>query len=173
MEDTTLLENAINNNQQVQSNINQANTNQTNAVQPITIPVQIQPVIQQQAEATPSSTLSNVPNVQTNVSQVENNQNVPKPVQYQQPVQQQTQINQTSTNYQPFNIKKIDTSQYNPSTIEGQYKSAYADTINQLLNEMISIAIKDYKNKAKKVKSFNTNILEGFNGSKGSKGIKN
>lgn len=46
-------------------------------------------------------------------------------------------------------------------------------TYKELLNEMISIAIKDYKNKAKKVKSFNTNILEGFNGSKGSKGIKN
>lgn len=42
----------------------------------------------------------------------------------------------------------------------------------ELLDEMISIAIKEYKNKSKKVKSFKSNILEGFNGTKGAKGIK-
>lgn len=42
----------------------------------------------------------------------------------------------------------------------------------ELLDEMISIAIKEYKNKSKKVRSFESNILEGFNGSKGSKGLK-
>ena len=41
-----------------------------------------------------------------------------------------------------------------------------------LLEEMINIAIREYKNKSKKVKSFETNILEGFNGSKGTKGLK-
>lgn len=41
-----------------------------------------------------------------------------------------------------------------------------------LLDEMIQIAIKDYKKRQKKVKSFETNILEGFNGSKGLKGTK-
>lgn len=64
-----------------------------------------------------------------------------------------------------------------PNTIPGSlsfylWKEAglkYSD----LLDEMISIAIKDYKNREKKVKSFSSNILEGFNGSKGSKGIKN
>ena len=39
-------------------------------------------------------------------------------------------------------------------------------------NEMINIAIREYKNNSKKVKSFDSNILEGFNGSKGSKGLK-
>lgn len=43
----------------------------------------------------------------------------------------------------------------------------------ELLDEMISIGIKEYKNKSKKVKSFKSNILEGFNGSKGAKGLKN
>ena len=43
---------------------------------------------------------------------------------------------------------------------------------SELLDEMISIAIKEYKNKGKKTKSFKTNILEGFNGSKGTKGLK-
>lgn len=41
-----------------------------------------------------------------------------------------------------------------------------------LLDEMITLAVKEYKNKEKKVRSFSSNILEGFNGSKGSKGIK-
>lgn len=43
---------------------------------------------------------------------------------------------------------------------------------SELLDEMISIAIKEYKNKQKKTMSFESNILEGFNGSKGSKGLK-
>lgn len=41
-----------------------------------------------------------------------------------------------------------------------------------LLDEMITIAIKEYKNKDKKVNSFSSNILDGFNGSKGCKGLK-
>ena len=41
-----------------------------------------------------------------------------------------------------------------------------------MLDEIITLAIKDYKNKAKKVTSFESNILNGFNGSKGVKGIK-
>ena len=41
-----------------------------------------------------------------------------------------------------------------------------------MLDEIITLAIKDYKNKSKKVKSFESNILSGFNGSKGSKGLK-
>ncbi len=43
---------------------------------------------------------------------------------------------------------------------------------SELLDEMISIAIKEYKNKQKKIMSFDSNILDGFNGSKGCKGLK-
>ena len=43
---------------------------------------------------------------------------------------------------------------------------------SELLDEMINIAIKEYKNKAKKVRSFNSNILEGYSGTKGVKGLK-
>ncbi len=39
-----------------------------------------------------------------------------------------------------------------------------------LLDEMINIAIKDYKKDQSKVRSFKTNILSGFNGLKGAKG---
>ena len=41
-----------------------------------------------------------------------------------------------------------------------------------LLDEMISIAIKEYKHKSKKTMSFNSTIFDGFNGSKGLKGMK-
>ena len=63
-----------------------------------------------------------------------------------------------------------------PNTIPGSlsfylWKEAglkYTD----LLDELIGIAIKEYKNKTKKVRSFESNILEGFNGSKGTNGLK-
>ena len=41
-----------------------------------------------------------------------------------------------------------------------------------LLDDMINIAIKDYKKRTNKVHSFDSNILQGFAGSKGLKGIK-
>jgi D-alanine-D-alanine ligase len=41
-----------------------------------------------------------------------------------------------------------------------------------LLDEIITIGIKDYKSKKKKVKSFDSNILKGFSGSKGLKGMR-
>ena len=42
----------------------------------------------------------------------------------------------------------------------------------ELLDEMITLAIKEYKNKSKKTCSFDTNILSNFNGTKGLKGLK-
>ena len=42
----------------------------------------------------------------------------------------------------------------------------------ELLDEIITIGIKEYKNKSNKIKSFDSNILNGFNGSKGTKGLK-
>jgi len=41
-----------------------------------------------------------------------------------------------------------------------------------LLDEMTGIAIKEYKKRTNKTHSFKTNILEGFNGLKGTKGLK-
>lgn len=63
-----------------------------------------------------------------------------------------------------------------PNTIPGSlafylWKEAGLEYTN-LLEEMIQVAIKEYKNTGKKVRSFETNILEGFNGSKGCKGAK-
>lgn len=42
----------------------------------------------------------------------------------------------------------------------------------ELLDEMISIAIKEYKHKNQKTMSFKSSIFDGFNGSKGLKGMK-
>lgn len=43
---------------------------------------------------------------------------------------------------------------------------------SELLNEMVSIAIKEYKHKNQKTMSFKSSIFDGFNGSKGLKGMK-
>lgn len=43
---------------------------------------------------------------------------------------------------------------------------------SELLDEMVSIAIKEYKHKNQKTMSFKSNIFDGFNGSKGLKGMK-
>lgn len=45
-------------------------------------------------------------------------------------------------------------------------------TYDKLLDRMITIAIKDYKTKQKKVSTFETNVLSNFSGIKGSKGCK-
>ncbi len=44
---------------------------------------------------------------------------------------------------------------------------------SELLDDMINIAIKDYKKRTSKTHSFKTNILQGFTGTKGLKGMKN
>ncbi len=61
-----------------------------------------------------------------------------------------------------------------PNTIPGSlsfylFKPAGKD-YTKLLDEMITTAIKDYKNESKKITSFESNILSTYNGSKGTKG---
>jgi D-alanine-D-alanine ligase len=62
------------------------------------------------------------------------------------------------------------------NTIPGSLSFYLWDPIGKnyttLLDDLISLAIKDYKRKSKMVYSFETNILNNFNGLKGSKGIK-
>lgn len=62
-----------------------------------------------------------------------------------------------------------------PNTIPGclsfyMFKPA-GKNYTKLLDEMITIAIKDYKNRSKKTYSFDSNILSNYNGLKGSKGL--
>lgn len=63
-----------------------------------------------------------------------------------------------------------------PNTIPGSLSFYLWDKTDknytQLLDEMITIAIKSYKAKAKKTTTFETNILSSFGGVKGAKGLK-
>lgn len=63
-----------------------------------------------------------------------------------------------------------------PNTIPGSLSfylwEATGKSYEQLLDEMISLGIKEYKRKNKKIVSFDTNILNNFNGTKGCKGLK-
>ena len=63
-----------------------------------------------------------------------------------------------------------------PNTIPGSLSFYLWDktdkTYPELLDEMITIAIKNYKIKSKKTITFDTNILSNFGGSKGCKGLK-
>lgn len=61
-----------------------------------------------------------------------------------------------------------------PNTIPGSLSfylwEPIGKTYTNLLDDMINIAIKDFKNRSSKTYSFDTNILNNFNGSKGCKG---
>lgn len=63
-----------------------------------------------------------------------------------------------------------------PNTIPGSLSFYLWDktdkTYPELLDEMITIAIKNYKAKSKKTITFDTNILSNFGGTKGVKGLK-
>ncbi len=154
-----------NNQQAVSSNVNGTNGIQTpqvqssnNSINPITIPIQIQPQIAQKGEPETTSaniqqgiqTISNQP--QTNMQQ---NQ-APIPQQYQDNTQNSNVVdfNQIYSNYQNnfgnnqqlgiSGIKKssigttiVTPTAYNLNSIQGQYQSAYADTVNSLIAEML------------------------------------
>lgn len=63
-----------------------------------------------------------------------------------------------------------------PNTIPGSLSFYLWEKTNktytELLDEMVTIAIKNYKSKSKKTTTFETNILSNFGGTKGVKGIK-
>lgn len=63
-----------------------------------------------------------------------------------------------------------------PNTIPGSLAfylwEASNKKYNELLDELITTAIKNYKEKQKKIHSFESNILSNFNGVKGMKGMK-
>jgi len=64
-----------------------------------------------------------------------------------------------------------------PNTIPGSLSFYLWEPVGkkykELLDDMITIAIKNYKNKSKKVYSFDTNVLSNYGGTKGLKGMKN
>lgn len=64
-----------------------------------------------------------------------------------------------------------------PNTIPGSLSFYLWEPVGkkykELLDDIITLGIKNYKNKSKKVYSFDTNVLSNFGGTKGLKGIKN
>lgn len=63
-----------------------------------------------------------------------------------------------------------------PNTIPGSLSfylwQPIGKTYEALVDDLITLGIKEYKGKVKKISSFDTNILSNFNGSKGTKGLK-
>lgn len=144
--------------QPINSNVNDTQgINQTanNGINPITIPIQIQPQIAQLSQPSDTNKAS-MQNLQTNNQQVVS---APTPKTYKEPTNTNTvDFNQIYSSYQSqygndtsntntytSGIKKssIGTTIVTPTTaninsIEGQYQSAYADTVNGLISEMLT-----------------------------------
>ena len=133
--------------------------NQQQTVNPITIPIQIQPQIAQTGVQTTTAPVQQSNNIQTlsNQSQEQGNP-APSPQPYQEPQNTNTisfdQIynqyqsafgsNPSASNQGSSGIKKtslnttIVTPTANLNSVQGMYQSAYADTINSLISQMIT-----------------------------------
>ena len=142
--------------QGIQPNTTQQNTQQT--VNPITIPIQIQPQITTTDQSTATQSTNNVQALSVEPTQepTQQTQSAPTP----QPYQEQTSSNSISFNqiYSQYQnafgsnpsstgssgVKKtslnttIVTPTVNLNSVEGMYQSAYADTINSLISQMIT-----------------------------------
>ena len=160
------LNNNANNVQQpaVQQGVQTQNsqTNANNTINPITIPIQIQPQIAStDVQSNPNTTSNNIRSLQTNNVQQENTTNTaPTPQAYNanntnNNVVDFNQIyssyqsaygnNQSNSNVSSSGVKKtsigstiVTPTNTNINTVQGQYQSAYADTINGLISEMLS-----------------------------------
>ena len=129
----------------------------TNAMNPITIPIQIQPQVASAAPAQNST--NNVQALQTNNTQQVNSAPTPQAYNannansnvvdfnqiYNSYQKQYGNNNQTTNNLGTSGIKKtsMGSTIVTPTTkdlnsVQGQYQSAYADTINSLISEMLA-----------------------------------
>ncbi len=144
--------------QPINSNVNGSqgiNQSANNSINPITIPIQIQPQVAQTNQPNNTNNVS-VQNLQTNTQQVTS---APTPQEYKESTNTNTiDFNQIYSSYQgqygnnssninsySSGIRKssIGTTIVTPTTsninsVEGQYQSAYADTINGLISEMLT-----------------------------------
>lgn len=147
--------------QSVQNNINSTTgVQQTQGqINPITIPIQIQPQLAQTGQPQTTSVEPNT-NLQTNNTQQIQSNNAPTPQTYQEDNQTNNVVDfnqiysaynqavgntNTNTNTTSSGIKKtslgttiVTPTTANLNTVQGQYQSAYADTINGLISEMLS-----------------------------------
>ena len=130
----------------------------SNAINPITIPIQIQPQI-----ASATSAQNNTSNVQTLQTNAQGTQNNPAPTPqtynpnttnsnvvdfnqiYNSYQSQYGNKNQANTNVGTSGIKKtsmgttiVTPTVSNENSVKGQYQSAYSNSINSLISEMLS-----------------------------------
>mgnify|MGYP003252972051 FL=1 len=144
--------------QPINSNVNGTqgiNQSAQNSINPITIPIQIQPQVAQTSQPNNTNNVS-VQNLQTNTQQATP---APAPQEYKEPANTNTiDFNQIYSSYQgqygnnssnintySSGIRKssIGTTIVTPTisninSVEGQYQSAYADTVNGLISEMLT-----------------------------------
>lgn len=144
--------------QPINSNVNGTqgiNQSAQNSINPITIPIQIQPQVAQTNQPNNTNNVS-VQNLQTNNQQVAP---APTPQAYKEPTNTSTiDFNQIYSSYQgQYKNNSSNTSTYssgirkssigttivtpttsNINSVEGQYQSAYADTVNGLISEMLT-----------------------------------
>ena len=144
--------------QPINSNVNGTqgiNQSAQNSINPITIPIQIQPQVAQTSQPNNTNNIS-VHNLQTNNQQVAP---APTPQAYKEPTNTNTiDFNQIYSSYQgQYKNNSSNTSTYssgirkssigttivtpttsNINSVEGQYQSAYADTVNGLISEMLT-----------------------------------
>ena len=138
-------------------------TAQNNAINPITIPIQIQPTVATQNQQQTTQTQSNQAlqrSTNTNTNQAGNAAPTPQTYQAQNTNNNVIDFNQIYDSYQSqygnnqnqtssttgtSGIKKtsigttiVTPTNTNLNTVEGQYQSAYADTINSLISSMIT-----------------------------------
>lgn len=144
--------------QPVQNNVNSTvGQPQTQGqINPITIPIQIQPQIAQTGQ---SQTMSVQPGTNLQTNNIQQN-NAPTPQTYQGTNQSSNTVDfnqiysaynqavgntNNNTNTMSSGIKKtslgttiVTPTAVNLNTVEGQYQSAYADTVNGLISEMLT-----------------------------------
>lgn len=136
---------------------NTANQTQSNQINPITIPIQIQPQVAGQVQTTANTQPTT--NLQANANRQAQVNNAPKPQAYQgntnnnainfnqiySAYQSQYGTNNTSQNTTPTGIRKtnigstiVTPTNQNLNTVEGQYQSAYSDTINSIISTLLT-----------------------------------
>ena len=144
--------------QGIQPTITQQQTTEQ-AVNPITIPIQIQPQIATTAQPTTTAQTNNMQALSVQPTQQTTTNNAPSPQQYQGTNNTNTvDFNQIYNQYQSAfgtnpstasqgssGIKKtsLNTTIVTPTTtnlnsVQGMYQSAYADSINSLISQMIT-----------------------------------
>ena len=101
-----------------------------------------------------------------NICQIPNIQKCIYPYTYESHENNECGVNEKSKKYYVNELNTI------PGSLAFYLWTPLNKEYDELLDDMINIAVKRYKKKLKKTTIFESNILQGFNGTKGTKGFK-